>query len=91
MAETCKEFLESRKCRPKTIVCVGNSSGNQWTIKMCGKNAKDMMKFTPGQNLTDGQVKELKSKNWDIRYADEITPKNTGPSPSGVAGKPQSD
>ena len=70
---------------------MGNSSGNQWTIKMCGKNAKDMMKFTPGQNLTDGQVKELKSKNWDIRYADEITPKNTGPSPSGVAGKPQSD
>ena len=68
-----------------------SSSGNQWTIKKCGKNATSLMKFTPGQNLTDGQVKELKSKNWDVRYADEITPKNTGPSPSGVAGKPQSD
>ena len=91
MAQTYKEFLESQECKPNTIVCMGNSSGNQWTIKKCGKNATSLMKFTPGQNLTDGQVKELKSKNWDVRYADEITPKNTGPSPSGVAGKPQSD
>ena len=91
MAHNFKEFLESQKTKPTTIVCRGNSSGNQWTIKACGANAKNMLKFTPGQNLTDGQIKELKGKNWDIRYADEITPKSTGPSPSGKAGVPQSD
>ena len=91
MAQTYKEFLESQDCKPNTIVCMGNSSGNQWTIKMCGQNAKNMMGFTPGQNLTDGQIQELKGKKWDVRYADEITPKSDKPSPSGKAGVPQSD
>ena len=85
------EFIESKKVKPNTIVCMGNSSGNQWTIKACAMNASKMLGFTPGQNLTNGQMEELKGKNWDVRYADEITPKSDGPTSSGKAGVPQSD
>ena len=51
----------------------------------------DLKIMKPGQNLTDGQLEELKSKKWDVRYADEITPKSNGPKSSGKAGVPQSD
>ena len=91
MAQSYKEFLEAQEGKPYTIVCKGNSSGNQWTISMCGKTVQQMMGFTPGQNLTNGQVEELKSKNWDVRYADNLDPKSDGPKPSGKAGVPQSD
>jgi len=91
LAHTYKQFLESQECKANTIVCKGNSSGNQWTVTMCGKNVQQMMGFTPGQNLTGGQVDELKSKKWDVRYADKIDPVNKGPKPSGKAGVPQSD
>ena len=85
------EYIESTKVKPNTIVCKGNSSGNQWTIKQCGVNAVKMAGLNPGTNLTKDQVDELKSKNWDIRYADEITPTGDGPKSSGKAGVPQSD
>ncbi len=91
MAQTYKEFLQAQESKPNTIVCKGNSSGNQWTITMCGNNASQMMGFTPGQNLTNGQVAELKNKNWDIRYADNMDPVNKGPKPSGKVGVPQTD
>ena len=45
----------------------------------------------PGNNLTDSQIQELKGKNWDVRYADEITPKSDLPTSSGKAGVPQKD
>jgi len=86
-----KEFQEAKDCEPNTIVCKGNSSGNQWTIKMCGQNAQKMMGFTPGQNLTAQQVDELKGKKWDVRYADNIVAKTDGPTSSGKAGVPQKD
>ena len=83
------DFLEQQELGPNTIVCSGNMSGNQWTIKSCGKNAMEFLR--PGTNLTGDQVEDLKSKNWDIRYADEITPKSDGPTSSGKAGVPQKD
>lgn len=89
--ESFKEFIQKPKVKPNTIVCKGNSSGNQWTIKDCGVNATKMAGLNPGTNLTDGQVEDLKSKNWDVRYADEITPTSSGPKSSGKAGVPQSD
>ena len=91
MALNFNEFNETKKVKPNTIVCKGNSSGNQWSVKTCGINAAKMIGLTPGQNLTDSQLEELKSKKWDVRYADEITPKSNGPKSSGKAGVPQSD
>lgn len=83
------DFLEQQELKPNTIVCMGNGSGNQWTIKSCGKNAMSFLR--PGTNLTNDQVEDLKGKNWDVRYADEITPKSDGPKHSGKAGVPQKD
>ena len=83
------DFAEQQDIRPNTIVCRGNSSGNQWEIKQCGQNAMGFLR--PGTNLSDKQIEELKGKNWDIRYADEITPKSDGPTSSGKAGVPQKD
>ena len=83
------DFLEQQNLRPNTIVCAGNGSGNQWTIKSCGTNAMGFLR--PGTNLTNDQVEDLKSKKWDVRYADEITPKSVGPTSSGKAGVPQKD
>ena len=83
------DFVEQQDIRPNTIVCRGYSSGNQWEIKQCGQNAMGFLR--PGTNLSDKQIEELKGKNWDIRYADEITPKSDGPTSSGKAGVPQKD
>ena len=84
-----QDFIEQENIKPNTIVCMSNSSGNQYTIKQCGKNAMTFLR--PGTNLTDSQIQELKGKNWDVRYADEITPKSDLPTSSGKAGVPQSD
>ena len=46
-----QDFIEQENIKPNTIVCMGNSSGNQWTIKQCGKNAMTFLR--PGNNLTD--------------------------------------
>ena len=45
----------------------------------------------PGVNLTQTQVDELKGKNWDVRYADNVKAKSDGPTSSGKAGVPQKD
>jgi hypothetical protein len=83
------DFLEQEQLKPNTIVCRGNASGNQWEVKSCGKNAMGFLR--PGTNLTNDQIEDLKNKKWDVRYADEITPKSDGPTSSGKAGVPQKD
>jgi len=83
------DFLEQQELKPNTIICTGNSSGNQWMVKQCGKNAMSFLR--PGTNLTASQVDELKGKNWDIRYSDTELTKSDGPKSSGQAGKPQKD
>jgi hypothetical protein len=83
------DFKEQQELKPNTIVCKGNTSGNQWEVKQCGKNAMGFLR--PGVNLTQTQVDELKGKKWDVRYADEIKAKSDGPTSSGKAGVPQKD
>ena len=52
MALNFNEFNETKKVKPNTIVCKGNSSGNQWSVKTCGINAAKMIAKTLAEPLS---------------------------------------
>ena len=91
MGIICKSFktLSNKKTLNQTLLYAWATVVATSGQLNSGKNAMTFLR--PGTNLTDSQIQELKGKNWDVRYADEITPKSDLPTSSGKAGVPQKD